>query len=478
MFSNAPPESDIKSNPFSTPHTTRGLFRKFTLKVIEWIRKSLELGKHESDNGDPNEVQLDEEMEKVFAGSDRDKEKFNVLQLSGSTDDKPQPSPISGKFMDPDHEQHRHNETYPHKHSPLKSNRSMKRQDSKDTNSQDEEKSETTRKTPTVIPYNRALPLSSPTRSLGSGSADSESTPQVSERAAASKRDHDDETDDEKRIKVKFEGSQGETDDAADNEKDEHGRRRKSRTQHYKHRKHSLSDKQTGGAPEPGARRVSVQPEDATLDRGKRDKEADIDELTSHRSDDKRGMRRHKVQSASSRKDSASVPVGKPPTGKKAIDHSPHDVFVQLDELVGHGEEAEWKETARWIKYEEDVEEGSDRWGRPHVASLSFHSLLNLRRCLETGVVLMDLEEKDLPGVAYRVVEQMVVEDLIQTDDKATVLRALLLRHRHVNESHSGFHFGSRRKYSSYTSLQNLSYRLVDRSWEHFIFSWVKDYEI
>jgi solute carrier family 4 anion exchanger 2 len=31
------------------------------------------------------------------------------------------------------------------------------------------------------------------------------------------------------------------------------------------------------------------------------------------------------------------------------------------------------------------VEEGADRWGRPHVASLSFHSLLNLRRCLETG---------------------------------------------------------------------------------------------
>jgi hypothetical protein len=80
---------------------------------------------------------------------------------------------------------------------------------------------------------------------------------------------------------------------------------------------------------------------------------------------------------------------------------------VQLDELSGVGEDREWKETARWIKYEEDVEEGSDRWGKPHVASLSFHSLLNLRRCLETGVVLMDLEEKDLPGVAYRIVEQV-----------------------------------------------------------------------
>jgi len=60
-------------------------------------------------------------------------------------------------------------------------------------------------------------------------------------------------------------------------------------------------------------------------------------------------------------------------------------VFVQLDELCGEGEDREWKETARWIKYEEHVEEGADRWGRPHVASLSFHSLLNLRRCLETG---------------------------------------------------------------------------------------------
>lgn len=60
-------------------------------------------------------------------------------------------------------------------------------------------------------------------------------------------------------------------------------------------------------------------------------------------------------------------------------------VFVQLDELKGNGDEREWKETARWIKYEEDVQEGTDRWGRPHVASLSFHSLLNVRRSLESG---------------------------------------------------------------------------------------------
>lgn len=164
-------------------------------------------------------------------------------------------------------------------------------------------------------------------------------------------------------------------------------------------------------------------------------------------------MRRPKVQSTD--RQSSRLPNVPAVSPKKHFDHSPHEVFVQLDELYGVGEEREWKETARWIKYEEDVEEGSDRWGRPHVAPLSFHSLLNLRRCLETGVVLMDLEEKDLPGVAYRVVEQMVVEELIHENDKAIVMRALLLRHRHVNDhSHGGFLFGSRRKFSSYTSLQ------------------------
>lgn len=50
----------------------------------------------------------------------------------------------------------------------------------------------------------------------------------------------------------------------------------------------------------------------------------------------------------------------------------------------------------------------------------------------------------------------MVIEELIHPDDKAAVMRALLLRHRHVNDhSHGSFHFGpTRRKYSSYSSLQ------------------------
>lgn len=59
--------------------------------------------------------------------------------------------------------------------------------------------------------------------------------------------------------------------------------------------------------------------------------------------------------------------------------------FVELEELTKNGEEMEWKETARWIKFEENVED-SNRWGKPHVASLTFHSLLELRKGLEKGI--------------------------------------------------------------------------------------------
>ena len=63
-----------------------------------------------------------------------------------------------------------------------------------------------------------------------------------------------------------------------------------------------------------------------------------------------------------------------------------YQLFVELDELyLGENAEFEWKEKSRWIKFEEDVEEGAERWGKPHVASLSFHSLLELRKCIEQG---------------------------------------------------------------------------------------------
>uniref|UniRef100_A0A3Q0T1K0 Anion exchange protein n=1 Tax=Amphilophus citrinellus TaxID=61819 RepID=A0A3Q0T1K0_AMPCI len=127
-------------------------------------------------------------------------------------------------------------------------------------------------------------------------------------------------------------------------------------------------------------------------------------------------------------------------------------VFVELNELtMDKNQEMQWKETARWIKFEEDVEEETDRWGKPHVASLSFRSLLELRRTISHGAVLLDLDQKTLPGIAHQVVEQMIISDQIKAEDRANVLRALLLKHskaesekfaeHHSNFCHPYFHF-------------------------------------
>ena len=65
---------------------------------------------------------------------------------------------------------------------------------------------------------------------------------------------------------------------------------------------------------------------------------------------------------------------------------TPPQVFVELNELMlDRSQEPHWRETARWIKFEEDVEEETERWGKPHVASLSFRSLLELRRTIAHG---------------------------------------------------------------------------------------------
>lgn len=185
-------------------------------------------------------------------------------------------------------------------------------------------------------------------------------------------------------------------------------------------------------------------------------------------------------------------------------------LFVELNELiVDKDHEMRWKERARWIKFEEDVEEETDRWGKPHVASLSFRSLLELRRTItqgkqllhacskvddlsvsmcsrnkihkykheiqkeaklifvdqhqmqtfstwkrwkpfkqssmssqfcslsirtfpSTGAILLDLEQNSLPGIAHLVVETMIISDQIRAEDRSSVLRALLLKHRSV----------------------------------------------
>lgn len=89
-------------------------------------------------------------------------------------------------------------------------------------------------------------------------------------------------------------------------------------------------------------------------------------------------------------------PVSSDAVSQSTVSSRPK-VFVELNELLlDKNQEPQWRETARWIKFEEDVEEETERWGKPHVASLSFRSLLELRRTLAHGTLQFTYFKKAL----------------------------------------------------------------------------------
>ncbi|XP_035860262.1 anion exchange protein 3 isoform X2 [Sander lucioperca] len=169
------------------------------------------------------------------------------------------------------------------------------------------------------------------------------------------------------------------------------------------------------------------------------------EEPVCHRFEDNPGVRRHLVKKSSrclvTRGSNSSIPLSSLKKKKRAADKKTHELFVELNELiVDKDHEMRWKERARWIKFEEDVEEETDRWGKPHVASLSFRSLLELRRTITHGAILLDLEQNSLPGIVHLVVETMIISDQIRAEDRAGVLRALLLKHSHPSDLKHFFH--------------------------------------
>ena len=87
----------------------------------------------------------------------------------------------------------------------------------------------------------------------------------------------------------------------------------------------------------------------------------------------------------------------------KNANNVPHHLFCEMDELQAN---LEWKEAARWLKFEEDVDDGG-RWSKPHVATLSLHSLLELRSCLTNGAIFLDFQGDDLVTIVGKLTLNM-----------------------------------------------------------------------
>ncbi|XP_043938104.1 electroneutral sodium bicarbonate exchanger 1 [Protopterus annectens] len=116
-------------------------------------------------------------------------------------------------------------------------------------------------------------------------------------------------------------------------------------------------------------------------------------------------------------------------------EHIAHELFTELDEIcVRDGKEAEWKETARWLKFEEDVEDGGERWSKPYVATLSLHSLFELRSCIINGTVLLDMRANTFEEIADMILDHQESSMELNETMRLKVRDALLKKHHHQNE--------------------------------------------
>lgn len=90
----------------------------------------------------------------------------------------------------------------------------------------------------------------------------------------------------------------------------------------------------------------------------------------------------------------------------------------------------------RWVKFEEDVEDGSNRWSKPHVATLSLHSLFELRNLLTKGTILLDMEASKYEINFIHLLDSFLIVALISLSN---VLGFLLFFHEFLSSPNSNY---------------------------------------
>lgn len=92
----------------------------------------------------------------------------------------------------------------------------------------------------------------------------------------------------------------------------------------------------------------------------------------------------------------------------------------------------------RWLKFEEDVEDGGERWSKPYVATLSLHSLFELRSCILNGTVMLDMRANTIEEIAGNVLP--IDKPLYLSTNKMNVwkMNVSLSVPRHGNRQHGG----------------------------------------
>uniref|UniRef100_A0A673C5N3 Anion exchange protein n=1 Tax=Sphaeramia orbicularis TaxID=375764 RepID=A0A673C5N3_9TELE len=103
-----------------------------------------------------------------------------------------------------------------------------------------------------------------------------------------------------------------------------------------------------------------------------------------------------------------------------------HLGILWFPQMKDQKQQTYWQETGRWVGYEESFDPQSGVWASSHISFLTFKSLIQIRRSMNTGVVIFDCEEQSLASVAEKMVKEMVNKKEIRPGDREGVLKSLL----------------------------------------------------
>ncbi|KAM9695581.1 LOW QUALITY PROTEIN: anion exchange protein 4 [Trichechus inunguis] len=102
-------------------------------------------------------------------------------------------------------------------------------------------------------------------------------------------------------------------------------------------------------------------------------------------------------------------------------------LFIQLNELLGWPQALEWRETGRWVLFEEKLEMGAGQLSAPHVPTLALPTLQILHSLLAEGLILLDCPAQSL----LELIEQVTRVESLSPELRGQLQALLLQRPQH-----------------------------------------------
>ncbi|KAK9873025.1 hypothetical protein WA026_020756 [Henosepilachna vigintioctopunctata] len=132
---------------------------------------------------------------------------------------------------------------------------------------------------------------------------------------------------------------------------------------------------------------------------------------------------------------------GTPPSNErmnKDVHQTRHPIFSEMMELKKQGDIMVWRESARWLTFEEKVENGG-RWSKPFVTTVLLHTLYDLRSSILAGTVILDMDATDFEQIARFLSSGMVKSNLLAPEKIPQLNKTLLERviHQHQKRNTS-----------------------------------------